>query len=152
MKTRAAIAAFHESGHGVVAFHHGRAIRRITVGGDGNGGVICAELSRAARWRFSRRDWRTHVEAEIMICLSGPIAEQKFSGTCDLKESEVDFRMARAWLKDLDHPASLRQLEAITRKLIDENWGAVSRVAARLIRHGLMSGKEVEAICRAHTI
>lgn len=144
------IAALHEAGHGVVAFHVGRAIRRITIDASGNGGVICDELRRAARWRFSRREWRKLVAQEIQICLGGPCAEEIFAGAADPMECEVDRRMARAWLKDLDHPdASLIQFEAITRKLLNKHWGAVSRVAARLIETGLVGGREVEMLCRS---
>ena len=148
MKTQAAISAHHEAGHGLVAFHVGRAIRRITIDGEGNGGVTCDELRRSARWRFSPRAWRAHVEAKIMICIGGPCAEEIFSGAADPIECAADEKMACAWLKELEPEASLRQFEAITRQILMEHWNVVSKLAERLVESRYMSGPQVEALCK----
>lgn len=144
------LAAHHEAGHAIAAYICWRKIRSITIEGEGAGMVRCQGLRHEARDKFSRQEWCARVREEIYICLGGPCAEEIFSGAADPMECEIDRRMARAWLKDLDHPdASLRHFEAITRKLLYKHWGAVSQVAARLLETGSISGPEGETICRA---
>jgi hypothetical protein len=147
MMEQTELAAHHEAGHAVTAYICRRKLRSITIEGEGGGMVRCQGLNRSARWRFFPRKWRALVREEIYICLAGPIAEQRLSGTVDPEAWGVDLRMAEDWRQELEAGACPLELTASTRELVDENWAAVSRVAASLIEKGSLSGIEVEAMC-----
>jgi hypothetical protein len=142
------LAAHHEAGHAIAAYICQRKIRSITIEGEGAGMVRCQGLRHEARARFSPRQWRTLVREEIYICLAGPIAEQRVSGRDDPAAWGVDLQMAEDWRQYLEVDA--KELTASTRKLLEEKrtWAAVSTAAARLIETGLVSGREVDSLCR----
>lgn len=153
--TQREIAAHHESGHAVTAYLLGRPIRIVRLEGEGKGGLHCAALREDAVNTLSTQAWRQGCQEEALICLSGPYAEERFSGSFDAEACEVDFQMARRWVDLMDPIAATGSTRgawllftAMTRELLAENWSAVSRVAKRLIKSGSMTGREVETLCR----
>ncbi len=141
-------AAIHEAGHGVMAYCFGRTIRRIRIHADGTGGVHCAALKENSRAKFPEGVWRRLVQEEIMICLGGPLAEQKFDGSFSRESASVDLERANLWLKELDSRAEIRQFADRTVAHLRRHWPAVPILAGRLLRARQMNGAEVEAICR----
>jgi hypothetical protein len=132
--------AYHEAGHAVVALALGRPVHRVSV---------LPNRDRLGQCEFGKgvfrpsEDW---VEREVMISLAGLAAEARHTGTYGWAEAERDLRYVRRLLSQ----TSERAAERLERRLLakvenlladDDHWRAVERIAAKLLVHGVISGR-----------
>jgi ATP-dependent Zn protease len=134
--------AYHEAGHAIVALALGRPIHRVT---------ILADRERLGNCAFGKavfrpsEDW---LEREALIALAGLAAEARFTGAYELDGAARD-RQYVAGLA-LQRTGDARKAERFERRLLskaeyllgrEENWRAVERLAAELLRSGTVSGR-----------
>ncbi len=143
-------AAFHESGHAVMAHRFHRAPRVVRIADDGTGNTICRELNADARHRFSPERYRQLAIEEVHVWSAGAIAEEIFAGTSDPSNARVDAERVRFWLHELGL-GSGRTLAGATRRMLTDprTWRAVEALAARLLEHGSLTGNGVRQLCQA---
>jgi ATP-dependent Zn protease len=134
--------AYHEAGHAVVALALGRPVHRISIRADRERLGTC-EFGKSV-FRPSE-DW---LEREALIALGGLAAEARFSGVYELAGAAKDRRyVARLALQ---RTGDARKAERLERRLLsktehllaqEDNWRAVERIAAELLREGTISGR-----------
>jgi hypothetical protein len=149
------IAAFHEAGHALAAWHFHRPIRRVEVDAAGGGGVYCRMLKAASRPKYERRDWEDVVGQEVTICVAGPLAEH-IAYRADWKNAgSIDLQTAVEWLDQLRHGGGRmgefieRAQEILYQPRAQDAIGEMSR---RLVRVRAIDGADVERIFRAHRV
>ena len=133
--------AYHEAGHAVVALAHDRPVHRVSV-------LPNQDLLGKCEFRKGVQrpsdDW---VEAEILIALAGMAAEARHTGTYDRAAAGRDLKYAR---KLMLYRASERSLDRYERRMLakvenllgdDALWRAVERIAAELLKLGVISGR-----------
>jgi hypothetical protein len=125
--------AIHESAHVLLATALGLPVRFVQLGDD-----PCYRLERDPR-----PDQRV---AEILVLMAGCAGEEIFHRT-PLGGGSDDPQIARL-LTAADDEASLRRQ---VRLFIAANYPAVRRIADALLRNGMLTGDEVEAIVRGKT-
>ena len=122
-------AAFHESGHAVMAHRFHRAPRVVRIADDGTGNTICRELNADARHRFSPERYRQLAIEEVHVWSAGAIAEEIFAGTSDPSNARVDAERVRFWLHELGL-GSGRTLAGATRRMLTDPQDVASRRSA----------------------
>jgi hypothetical protein len=134
--------AYHEAGHAVMALALGRPVACVSVRPDHRYLGTC-EFSKAV-FRPSE-DW---LEREALIALAGAAAEARHAGDYAWGAAAKDL----AYVEDLarQRAGGERQAQRLLRRLLakaehllarEENWRAVERVAAELLRVGEISGR-----------
>jgi hypothetical protein len=147
-------AAFHESGHAVMAHRFHRAPRVVRIAEDGTGNTICHELRADARQTISPTRYRQLAIEEVYVWSAGRIAEEIFAGTSDADAARVDDQHVRFWLKELRVRVGglyARFLAVRAKRMLHEpqTAAAVRAIAARLLERGELRGEEVYELCRA---
>jgi len=154
-------AAYHEAGHAVMCYLMHLRITSVSIGNDGlhNGEMTHENPFRGVdRARDDSFGARLRIEKIIMLCLAGPLAQQKsapgalsrdYGGAMDedtasslamqffhsRKTARAYVYFARAWVRQkLDEPAI---------------WAAVERLASVLMKQRKISGRQAEAIIRS---
>ncbi len=155
--------AYHEAGHAVAAVVQGRCVKRVSIMERwGIGGSVC--LSWPPRWfcagedatEARRQKW---VEAEIIMALAGPAANEVFGDPAEECAVRVDREYAvklalrvagaRASKEALDK--FLLPLQRRARSLVVMHWDAVDALAqALLVRHEIR-GPQARRIIRQNT-
>jgi ATP-dependent Zn protease len=134
--------AYHEAGHAVVALALGRPVHRVSVLADRERLGSC-EFGKAV-FRPSE-DW---LERESLIALGGLAAEARFTGVYALDGAARDRRYVAGLA--LQRAGNARKAERLERRLLakvehllsrEDNWRAVERIAAELLRSGTISGR-----------
>ena len=139
--------AYHEAGHAVMALALGRPVNRVTAHPNGRFDGLCTFGKAVFR---PSEDW---VEREILIALAGLAAEAMHTGEYAWEAAEQD----RGYVKGLalERAGGARQAERLEKRLLskaehilskDENWQAVERMAAELLRCGEISGRAARHI------
>jgi ATP-dependent Zn protease len=137
-----AATAYHEAGHAVVALALGRPVHRVTILPDRERLGTC--LFGKAVFRPSE-DW---LEREALIALGGLAAEARYTGVYALDGAARD-RQYVAGLA-LQRAGNARKAERLERRLLskvehllsqEDNWRAVERISAELVRAGTISGR-----------
>jgi hypothetical protein len=134
--------AYHEAGHAVMALALGRPVACVSVRPDHQYLGTC-EFGKAV-FRPSE-DW---LEREALIALAGAAAEARHSGDYAWGAAAKDL----AYVEELarQRAGGERQAQRLLRRLLakaeyllarEENWRAVERVAAELMRLGEISGR-----------
>jgi ATP-dependent Zn protease len=138
----AEIVAYHEAGHAVVALALGRPVQRVS---------ILPDRERLGTCHFGKavfrpsEDW---LEREALIALGGLAAEARFTGVYALDGAARDRRYVAELA--LQRTGDARKAERLERRLLskteyllarEENWRAVARIAAELVRAGAISGR-----------
>jgi hypothetical protein len=153
-------AAYHEAGHAVMCHLMHLRIKSISIGADElYGGETTHENPFRATNRVSGDTIRTRLQVEktIMLCLAGPLAQEKYAprnpsrdygGTIDFdtastlaiqffrssKTAAAYISFAREWVRQrLDEPRI---------------WAAVERLASALLEQQRISGRQAESIIR----
>jgi ATP-dependent Zn protease len=139
--------AYHEAGHAVMALALGRPVNRVTVHPNGRFDGLCTFGKAVFR---PSEDW---VEREILIALAGLAAEAMHTGEYAWDAAEQD----RNYVKGLalERAGNARQAERLEKRMLskaehilskEENWQAVERLAAELLRSGEVSGRAARHI------
>ncbi|HEX4000810.1 MAG TPA: hypothetical protein VHX65_19840 [Pirellulales bacterium] len=139
--------AYHEAGHAVVALAlHCEVTRVDTYHKDGLVGVC--------RFRLGKK---LALVERLSIDLAGMEAERQFSmyrGREYLSGSGGDIRSAARLLHENGIPADddskITEATELCRRLVGANWGAVARIAERLVTHREVSGALATAIYISH--
>jgi hypothetical protein len=163
------IAAYHEAGHTVIGCALGFRLRYVTVNQKGDGGLSSfsphkSKGNRAARLNLTER--------AIQTILAGPAAQATFEGkiladsgwdgaVIDLGDIVLPFIGSSASLRSKNRRVRARAMKAMTSEqaqallkplmlktnnLVDMHWPRIARVAAGLLKHGALSGREVKAL------
>jgi ATP-dependent Zn protease len=136
--------AYHEAGHAVVALALGRPVQRVTILADREHLGTCAFGKAVFR---PSEDW---LEREALIALAGLAAEARFTGVYQFDGAAKDRRYVLELA--LQRTGDARKAERLERRLLaktehllaqEEIWGAVTRLAAELLRAGTVSGRTV---------
>jgi ATP-dependent Zn protease len=134
--------AYHEAGHAVVALALGRPVAGVSIRPDREALGLC-QFGKAV-FRPSE-DW---VEREILIALAGLAAEARHTGEYAWDAAGRDWRYAASLAAD--RAGNDRKAQRLLRRHLakvenvlgrDENWRAVERMAAELLRLGEISGR-----------
>lgn len=149
--------AYHEAGHIVAAWVQGIGVGSATVvrNGDIAGSVtlvdsdqrILVSLDEAGAWKH-----RMRVEKEIIVCVSGPLAQRKFSPRSMRRwHGAGDYEAAVNWASSIcgsgkQIGAFITWLETRAETLLDHGWPAVCAVAEGLMRSGTLTQNEIEAL------
>ncbi len=133
--------AYHEAGHAVVALALGRPVQHVS---------ILPDRTFLGRCEFGKgvfrpsEDW---LEREILIALAGLAAEARFTGNYAWEGAAHDRQYVRGLTIQRAGESRAERLErrmlSKTEHLLsqDENWAAVERIAAELLRLGSISGR-----------
>lgn len=133
--------AYHEAGHAVVALALGRPVHRVSV---------LPNRDRLGQCEFGKGVFRPsedYVEREVMISLGGLAAEARHTGTYGWEEADRDLRHVRRLVLQR---GSERAADRYERRLLakveylladDGHWRAVERIAAELLKLGVISGR-----------
>ena len=136
------VTAYHEAGHAVMALALGRPVACVSAL-PGRGFLGTCEFGKAV-FRPSE-DW---LEREILIALAGPAAESRRTGAYCWQGAARDTAYAEQLA--LRRAGGARQVRRLLRRLLakaehllgrEENWQAVERMAAELVRLGEISGR-----------
>jgi ATP-dependent Zn protease len=150
--------AYHEAGHAVAAVELNVAFREVSiVPADGTVGHVVRSLSGAIRRSLeSGTPPRRRVEAAVMICFAGEVAEHRFSGRHDWVGAERDITSALDYLDTITESsreaAAYRTLLWIrTEQLFakDHIWAGVEALAAALMERPTINGREARGIVQA---
>jgi ATP-dependent Zn protease len=145
--------AYHEAGHAVIALALGRPVHRVTILADRDRLGTCAFGKAVFR---PSEDW---LEREALIALAGLAAEARFTGVYALDGAAKDRQYVAGLARQRAGAAG--KAERLERRLLskveyllgrEENWRAVERLAAELLRAGTVSGRAArhlyEEACR----
>jgi len=135
------VTAFHEAGHAVIALALERPVAGVSVLPDREKLGVCKFAKGVHR---PTDDW---LEREILIGLAGMAAEAQITGNYGLAGAAQDLKHVRklALQRVGDRQVEKyerRMLSKVENMLSDEgNWLAVEKIAAELIRLGVISGR-----------
>jgi ATP-dependent Zn protease len=136
------VTAYHEAGHAVMALALGRPVTAVSILPDRRFLGVC-EFGKAV-FRPSE-DW---LQREILIALAGIAAEARHTGEYAWDAADHD----RVYAEELaaQRAGSDRKTQRLMRRLLskaehllsrEENWRAVEKLAAELLRLGEVSGR-----------
>jgi ATP-dependent Zn protease len=134
--------AFHEAGHAVLALALGRPVACVSALPGRHFLGTCAFGKAVFR---PSEDW---LEREMLIALAGPAAEARHTGAYCWEGGGRDLACAEALARqraggDRQAARLLRRMLAKAEHLLyrEDNWDAVERLAAQLLRLGEVSGR-----------
>lgn len=137
-----AITAYHECSHATAYLHFQWKFGSIRLY-EKDGEVLGAVTSPAGTY---------DPIARAIICLSGPIAEERVTGIPfdEQPGAGTDLQMARNSLGRLDTgpPQDLESLVPFTRLLVESNWPLISQLATQLLIANELSYDEVVSLIR----
>jgi ATP-dependent Zn protease len=139
--------AYHEAGHAIAALALGRPVERVSV---------LPDRERLGWCHFGKAVFRPsedRVEREALIGLAGLAAEALRTGSYGWEEATRDLRYVRTLTRP--RAGSDRQAERLEKRLLAKaehllsrpaHWRAVERLAAELLRLGVVSGRAARHI------
>jgi hypothetical protein len=130
------LTAVHESGHAVIAHVLGHPVLSVSL------------IDRLVRTRYRRGDPAAHWR-ELLICLAGPAAEQRYDRTNFpfwIGPYGTDLDNARRHIEACGFAEWRDDAEQCARILVRENWRRITRVARELQARGTLTGDELSGI------
>jgi ATP-dependent Zn protease len=136
--------AYHEAGHAVVTFRLGIEVLEVSIVPYRHGNA--GSCTHGPLFTTGRSDDANLIRA-IQISLGGPVAERRFHPQSFRKRgSRSDYDCAAGLARYLvgpgGEPEFLRYYERLTRELIERHWHDVERVAAALLKYGILSAEQ----------
>jgi hypothetical protein len=140
--TARSTAAFHESGHVVIALVLGRKVKRVSIDDDGDGGKTDIKLGTNKR--------------SILIALAGPYAQRRHAPDSGWRSrnhtgfgSDADFDVVTDLIYEMFGIGEVAERcwaksEALIEQLVNQHWEQIERVAQALIERGVIEGAELE--------
>ena len=135
------VTAYHEAGHAVIALCLDRPVHRVSV---------LPNRERLGQCEFGKGRFKPSedaLEREILIALAGLAAEARHTGTYQMEEADRDLRYVRRLALERKSARAApryeeRMLSKVEAMLADDaTWRAVERIAAELLKHGVISGR-----------
>ena len=143
--------AYHEAGHAFLHYHFHIPVESIDVYRPKDF-VAESAMGRvsAAQEQFVSRGDRDTILNVMMVCLAGPCAQARFTGTSPDTcggDAEQVLKLA-GLLSEHRHEQGriIVDCEKRTQELLDAHWGHVEKIANVLISKGHMSGQEMVAL------
>jgi ATP-dependent Zn protease len=148
--------AYHEAGHGVVAYLLGGVVRQITIEPDADDGPRRGGDTQVV-WRRGNDSDKLFAQKSVQVHLAGPVAEIIYSGEfyhpAFVAEWAADWEGAAeaAALLHADLPRRLQYLEQTSRQLhrrlqSDAIWMALAALADSLLAHETLDQEQVEEV------
>jgi ATP-dependent Zn protease len=141
--------AYHEAGHAVMAFQLGIRLQKITIVPDEESSGCCHHES-LLKFKGSAR---LKIEKLVMICLAGPLAQQKFKPRSirsyhASSDYSVVARVAAQLNGSLEASTYIKWLAIRARTKLDQpmTWKFVRAVAHELITKKEITGKSLPDI------
>jgi hypothetical protein len=134
--------AYHEAGHTVMALALGRPVAYVSIRPDR---VFLGKCAFGKAVFRPSEDW---LEREALIALAGAAAEARRTGVYAWGAAARDQAYAKELV--LQRAGGARQADRLLRRLLakaehllagEDNWRAVERLAAELLRLGEISGR-----------
>jgi hypothetical protein len=132
--------AAHEAGHCVAAITYGVPIVAVTV----------EDRPHLHRGPYRAPTYELSLEAMVVLCLSGPAAEELCCGPIDDGGDEPDLRMAREHLSraiadPLRAAAELARCRDSAQRLVSSAWAQqrIRVLADALLRHGSLHAQQI---------
>jgi hypothetical protein len=152
---RSRLPGWHEAGHAVAAWHYRVRLLRATIvpSPEFHGHVEHVSPLRGIKLDVDDSDRaRARAEKAIIMCLAGPIAQQRFSprswrnhhGSSDY-ETATDLALRLTGGGEVA-TAYLRYLDLATKQLVDQRWWVVELIANALLDVGQLSGSEIDQL------
>ena len=149
--------AYHEAGHAVAACAMQRPIAEVSIIADLDSRGRCVHRpwpSSLPRGIEIEREESRRLEAEIITCLAGDVAQARLTGWGDSPGAESDMEAALAIAFVVakggrgEAEAYVKQLRARTEDLLRRPrvWAAVKALAAELLRHQRVGAKQAQRI------
>jgi hypothetical protein len=136
--------ATHEAGHCVAAITYGVPIISVTV----------EDRPHLHRGRYHAPTPDLGREAMVVLCLSGPAAEELFCGRIEDGGDGPDLRMAReqvsrAIADPLRVGIELARCRVAAERLVSSKFAQdrIKVLAAALLQHGTLRGEQIAAFC-----
>jgi len=150
------ILAHHEAGHAVAFFEAGLKVKKLTIvpTKEYAGCCSCYETKPLPTWITPQV--RDQFEKLIIICLMGPLAEQKLTrrmppedsfqdGIEKLTDIETVTELVNQLTgigSDKEKRAYLRWLRLRAKNGLNRNWNAIRAIAKELVKKKTLTGKE----------
>jgi hypothetical protein len=141
--------AIHEAAHIIAAHELGLPVYSAQIGRRRGFASIAGLRGIDANWHhcgdYRAGDTRIIINAELQICLAGPIGQAIHDGSehgCEGDEQMIDQVRQRFGVTD----ARMKRLKRRTRSLLLDHWGDVIRLAAALLDAGALERGEIVAL------
>lgn len=147
------LAAFHEAGHAVMAWHLGVRLSRVTI----KSGVGTTGMTYLSG-RLPKDDYGTmtpemqrQIENYILVAVAGAIAEEIHTGTEHQIDNSVDIRnaclVAGILTPEIDEmEAFINWLQIRARNTLKFRWKVVAQVADELMRRKTLQAQTLQKV------
>lgn len=154
------LVAHHEAGHGVVHVAQGHEVRSVQIDPDTKSG-------KCSPGPFSIDNPKLRWPAEVLLCLGGPLAAAKYSGSRmslddfinggDKKQIRNAVGMYYYLCENHAEPPDplnttfYKAQLIIAENLVEQNWCSIQAVAAELLLYEIVPKHVIERIYNAHS-
>jgi hypothetical protein len=150
--------AYHEAGHAVIAYLHGRRFKSMSIDPENCSGSvkfydgrIIAEILDGTHcniWLFEHPDEETRiVDRDILSTMAGYISQDMgIPGSVEPYKWEADREQLAEILSRIPSSNEWDKAEAMVRRELKDNWYLVEGLAQKIIERKTLAGKEVRSI------
>jgi len=142
--------AFHEAGHAVMAMLLGRPVEKVTIApGQMQSGI--SRLGACKIQKGRRKSSNKPMEDEVLILLSGMVAESRVTGRYCQRGASQDILLVKSLLSE-NRATNERQLQRLAQRMVDktenllsgaEPTKAIELIANELLKKETISGRAV---------